>query len=187
MPCVSVAPCAIGTDGFTVGKWVRTKPNSGWNMHEFGRCDTARLQIGYDITTASDLYSTCLDLETTVTLSASPSSVAYGGTTRLTALLRVVDDPDYGRIGGNPVSYRTVRLQRRAPGASTWTTITSMTPNASPTGSYVASVRLQATAEFRAIFATQSVEGLNGDSSPTVTVTVSGCTSGPCPLSAPAS
>jgi hypothetical protein len=165
----------------------RTKPSSGWNMHELGRCDIARLQLRYDITTASDHYSTCLDLETVVSLSASPTSVSFGGTTRLTALLRVVDADAYDRVGGNPVSYRTVRLQRRAPGASTWTTVASMTPTSSPTGSYTASLKLQASAEFRAVFATQSVEGLNGDSSPTVTVTVSGCTSGPCPLGAPAS
>ena len=27
----------------------RTKPNTGWNMHAFGRCDTATLQLRYDM------------------------------------------------------------------------------------------------------------------------------------------
>lgn len=165
----------------------RTKPQSGWDMHEYGRCDTARLQLRYDIVTAANPYSTCLELETVVTLSASPTSIAYGGTTRFTALLKVADLDGYGLVGGNPVSYRYLRLQRRAPGATTWTTVATLNPTASPTGSYTASLRLQATAEFRAYFASQTVEGLDGDTSPTVTVSVAGCTSGPCPLGAPAS
>ena len=62
----------------------RTKPNAGWNMHTFGRCDTATLQMRYDMTTTSAKYSTCLDLATVLTIAASPTSIVVGG----------VDDPD---------------------------------------------------------------------------------------------
>ena len=54
---------------------------------------------------------------------------------------------------------------------------------AGASGTYSLGVRLTRSSEFRAIFSTPSDEGLNADTSPTVTVSVSGCTD-PCPLSA---
>ena len=164
-----------------VQTYSRTKPRVGYNMHVLGVCDIATLQIRYDIPGASSHYSTCLDLATVLTLSRSAASVPYGGTETFTAVLRVVTDSDYGLLSNNPVSLRSVRLQRRAPGTSTWYTVATMSP-ASPTGSYVYSMRLYSSAEFRAVFSTPTNEGLRGDSSPTVLVTVGSCTSPPCPL-----
>ena len=161
----------------------RTKPRDGWNMHVLGVCDIAMLQIRYDIPLASSPYSTCLDVATVLTMSRSASSVPYGGTVTFTALLKVVSDGDYGRLSGNPVSGRAVRLQRRAPGTATWTNVASMTPT-SPTGSYVLSLRLTSSAEFRAVFSAPTTEGLRGDVSPVVLVSVGSCSSAPCPLSA---
>jgi hypothetical protein len=160
----------------------RTKPRSGWNMHVLGVCDVAMLQIRYDIPGASSLYSTCLDIATVMTLSKSASSVPYGGTVTFTALLKVVSDPDYGRLSGNPVSQRMVRLQRRPPGTTTWSNFATMSPT-SPTGSYRVSMRLYSSAEFRAVFTTPSNEGLRADGSPATLVTVGSCTTPPCPLS----
>jgi hypothetical protein len=159
----------------------RTKPREGYNMHVLGVCDVAMLQIRYDIPGASSPYSTCLDISTVMTLSRSASSVPYGGSVTFTAVLKVVTDPDYGRLSGNPVSLRSVRLQRRPPGTTTWANVATMTPT-SPTGSYVLSMRLYSSAEFRAVFSTPSNEGLRADGSPVVLVTVGGCTSAPCPL-----
>ena len=164
----------------------RTKPSEGWNMHTFGRCDVATLQMRYDMQNSSAKYSTCLALTTVLTVSASPTSIAYGGTTTLTAVLKVASVDAYGRLRGNPVSNRTVKLQRRAPGTSTWTTIATMTAGATA-GTYATSIRLYAKTEFRAVFSKPADEGLVGSSSPAVTVSVSGCTTAPCPLSAPAS
>ena len=161
----------------------RTKPREGWNMHRFGVCDVATLQIRYDIPGASSLYSTCLDIATVMTLSRSASSVPYGGTVTFTAFLKVVTDTDYGRLSGNPVSQRTVRLQRRAPGTTTWANAATMSPT-SPTGSYVVSLRLTSSGEFRAVFTTPTNEGLRADGSPATLVTVGSCTNPPCPLSA---
>ena len=160
----------------------RTKPREGYNMHVLGVCDVAMLQIRYDIPGASSAYSTCLDISTVMTLSRSASSVPYGGSVTFTAVLKVVTNTDYGRLSGNPVSQRSVRLQRRPPGTTTWANVATMTPT-SPTGSYVLSVRLTSSAEFRAVFSTPSSEGLRADGSPAVLVTVGGCTSAPCPLS----
>lgn len=159
----------------------RTKPEVGWDMHKLGVCDIATLQVRYDIPGASSIYSTCLDILTVLTLSANDTSVPYGGTVTLTAVLRVAIDTDYGELSNNPVSKRTVKLQRRPPGGTTWTTVALMTPS-TPTGSYVTSVKLQSPAEFRAVFPGPTIEGLRGDSSPTVKVTVGPC-SGVCPLS----
>jgi hypothetical protein len=58
-----------------------------------------------------------------------------------------------------------------------------MTPT-SPTGSYVLSMRLYSSAEFRAVFSTPTNEGLRADGSAAALVTVAGCTAAPCPLSA---
>lgn len=160
----------------------RTRPSTGWNMHVLGVCDVATLQILYDIPGASSPYSTCLDLSTGLTLAAADTSIGYGATATLTAVLRVAIDPDYGELANNPVSKRTVRLQRRPVGGSTWTTVATMTAS-NPTGSYVASLALRSSTEFRAVFSTPTSEGLRGDTSPTVRVSVAACTSGSCPLS----
>ena len=65
-------------------------------------------------------YSTCLDLSTVLTIAASSTQIVVGGSTTLTATLKVVDADAYGRLGGNAVSGRTVTLQRRAVGTTTW-------------------------------------------------------------------
>jgi hypothetical protein len=165
-----------------VQTYSRTRPKGGYNMHVLGVCDIGQLQIRYDIPGASSKYSTCLDVATVLTLSRSAASLVYGGNVTFTAALKVVTDTAYGRLSGNPVSGRAVRLQRRPPGTTTWTNFASMTPT-SPTGSYVFSTQLYSSAEFRAVFSTPTNEGLRGDSSPTVAVSVGSCTSAPCPLS----
>ena len=159
-----------------------TKPRVGWAVHAFGRCDVASLQRKYDVPLASTTYSTCLDLATTLSLSASATSVASGGSVTLTARLIVTDLAEYERIGGNAVSSRTVVVQRRLPGGS-WTTLATMA-GGSVVGSYtfVAS-SLRSTADWRAVFAKPGGEGLRGATSGVVTVRVAGCTTPPCPLS----
>ncbi|MEO6207555.1 MAG: hypothetical protein ABIP77_06340 [Candidatus Limnocylindrales bacterium] len=158
----------------------RTKPNAGWNMHTYGRCDTATLQKRYDMQTWSAKYSRCLSVNTTLTLVAYPTSVPSGESARLTASLKVAVNDAYGRLSGNPVSNRTVTLQRRPAGSSTWTSIGAM-PAISTAGVYAMSVPLTYRTEFRAIFTKPAGEGLNGTTSPIVTVVVT-CTTLPCPI-----
>jgi hypothetical protein len=161
----------------------RAKPAAGWNMHRFGRCDIATLQREYDVPNTTAKYSTCLDLATTLTIAASPTSIPFDGTTTLTATLKVTDLAAYERLGGNAVSGRTVSLQRRAVGTSTWISAGTMAVGGS--GTYSLAIRLRSATEFRATFKTSTDEGLNGDTSPTVVVTVAGCSAPPCPLLAP--
>jgi hypothetical protein len=162
----------------------RAKPETGWNTHRFGTCDIATLQREYDVSSTTAKYSTCLDVSTTLTLAASPTSVAYRDTTTLTATLKVADVATYDRLRNNPVSGRTVTLQRRPRGTTTWITVGSMAVGSS--GTYSLVILLLASTEFRAVFKTPTDEGLNGDTSPVVVVPVPDCATPPCPLSAPA-
>lgn len=157
----------------------RTRPKTGWNMHLYGVCDTATLQIRYDVPTLSSKYSSCLDLGTVLTLSISDTSIPYGALVDVSAYLKVATNTAYGRLSANPIGKHTVRLQRRAIGSSTWTNLVTLT-SSTPAGRYVAALRLYGSADFRAVFATPTTEGLRGDTSPTVRVTVAPCTSN-CP------
>jgi hypothetical protein len=161
-------------DDAVVQTFSRTKPSTGWNRHAFGRCDIATLQRQYDMPAWTSRYSTCLDLATNLTLTASPPLILYGDATVLTASLTVVDYDSYVRLGGNPVSGRTVTLQRRATGTTAWTTVGTM-PAGSTAGTYVLAQRPSATTDFRAVFATPTTEGINGDTSPTIRVSVTTC------------
>lgn len=149
----------------------RAKPVAGWNAHAFGRCDVASLQVQYDMQGWGAKYSTCLDLATTLGLAASPTAVSRGGTTTLTATLKVADMSSYVRLGLNPISSRIVTLQRRAAGTSTWSTAGTMAIG-STAGTYRMSFSLTSATEFRAVFAKPSDEGLRAATSSVVTVAV---------------
>lgn len=163
-----------------VQTYSRTRPKTGWDMHVYGPCDTATLQMKYDLSSLSSLYSRCLDLVTVLTLSISDTSVPYAGLVDFTAYLKVATNTDYGRLSANPIGGRTIRLQRRAIGSTTWANLVTL-PASSTAGTYPASLRLYSTADFRAVFSTPSNEGVRGDTSPTVRITVAPCTAN-CPL-----
>jgi hypothetical protein len=158
----------------------RTKPRTGWNVHSYGRCDRATLQLKYDVRSWAAGYATCLDLNSTLSIAASNRSIPYRGTVTFTSTLRVATAAEYERLSGNPVSQRRVILQRRLPGG-TWTTFDTMDP-AAAAGTYSSTFSLTTTYEWRAVFRTPSTEGLNGSSSAAVTVTVA-----PCSISCPSS
>jgi hypothetical protein len=152
----------------------RTKPSTGWNFHTFRRCDVATLQMLYDMVDWTAKYSTCLDLATNLTLSAPTTTIPSGASVTLTATLKVVDADSYRRLGGNPVSGRTVTLQRRPAGGTTWTTAGTMSPGAA-SGTYVLSQTPGGATDYRAVFTTPTNEGINGDTSPTVRVSIGAC------------
>jgi hypothetical protein len=149
----------------------RSKPNAGWDAHAFGRCDVAALQLQYDMQGWGAKYSKCLKLATTLSLTASPTAVVSGGTTTLTAALKIADAASYVRLAMNPVSLRPVILQRRPAGTTTWTTVNTM-PHGPVSGTYEMSVTVSSRSEFRAVFYKTSDEGLAGSTSPIVTVAV---------------
>lgn len=164
-----------------VQTYSRTKPNSGWNVHAFERCDVATLQQQYDVAGWTTLYSTCHDVPTALTLSANRSSVSSGTMVTFTATLR---SDGTGRLSNNPVSSRTVVLQRRS--GTSWADVGTMVQS-STAGSYTYGLAPTSSNSYRALFRHPSNEGLltSGSSAVSVSVTTS-CTSSPCPLSDPA-
>jgi hypothetical protein len=159
--------------------YTRSKPNSGWNAHAYGRCDVATLQRKYNVPTWSTKYSTCALLSTTLGLTSSASTIRTGQSVTFTAPLRVAIDATYEQLSGNPLASRQVSLQRRVPGSTSWTTVATGATDGN--GIYTVTLSPTATYEWRTVFATPTDEGLAGSASGILKVTVTSCTSSPCP------
>ena len=149
----------------------RAYPKVGWNVHSYGRCDVARLQLEYERTGPGSLFSTCLKVGTTTTISASATAIPTGGSVRFNATLRVANLTANRALANDPISGRPVLLQRRTPGATAWTTVATMATS-STAGAYSMTVWPTATYEWRAAFSTPSNEGLTGSGSAVIKVTV---------------
>ncbi len=162
----------------------RQKPAPGYNTHAYGRCDVALLQLSYDMRTWSAPYSTCLALATTLALGAAPTSVTSGGAVTFTATLAVAATSAYQKLSANPVTARTVRLQRRLPGATGWSDVAVM-PTGPASGKYAITVNPTATADWRAVFSRPPGEGLLGSTSGTVTIEVTSGGGPGCPPQCP--
>ena len=159
-----------------------SRPKAGWNQHAFGDCDVARLQLEYERLTPSDPVSPCLSLTSVATLTASPTSAYSGTTVAFSATLKIsVDATNNRALSGDPLSDRTLLLQRRAVGATTWSTVTTLTPSASTEGLYNGLWSPTATYDWRVLFAAPADEGIGGTASGSVRVTVTGCTGSSCP------
>jgi hypothetical protein len=156
----------------TVMHWApKTKAKAGWNQHEFGRCDVARLQIRYQPLSASTLISTCLDLGTDLSLNASGSTVVYGNSATLTARLNVADDAIWPNLASDPLSARQITLQKRALGSSAWTSVGSMSV-LDDNGRYTKTLTLYDTYDYRVVFSAPASEGLEASTSGIVRITV---------------
>ncbi len=161
-----------------VQTYSRTKPRAGYNAHAYGRCDIAALQQAYDIASYTTPYSTCLEVPTEATLGVGDASVPSGSMVTFTATLTSAGE---GRLSNNPMNGRTVVLQRRT--SSGWSDLSTMS-GTSTNGQYRASLTVRSTLDYRAIFRAPANEGVNGDVSPVLTVSVSStCTSSACPQS----
>ena len=163
----------------TVG--LRNKPKTGWNQHVFGRCDVARLQIRYEPLTTATPISTCLDLPTDLSLAPASSTVGSGAAVTLAVKLKIGADAIYPNLASEPLSDRSVLLQRRAVGGSSWTTIGEMSSVTDDTGRYVKTITLASTYDWRAVFSGPGDEGLDGSTSNVSRLTVSvsgGCAPG---------
>lgn len=150
----------------------RSRAKEGWDTHVYGRCDVAQLQLQYELLDAGDAVSTCLSLATTLTIAADPSSVSSGTSTRVTGELEVTATTAAKRMSGDPLSRRTVTLQRRDIGATTWATIATMGWVSGSDGSYATTIKPTATADYRLFFDASSYEGLRDSSSPVVRIEV---------------
>ena len=165
------------TDSLMHATGLRSKPKAGWNQHVFGRCDVARLQIRYEPLTTSTPISTCLDLATDLSLSPTTSGIAYGTSVTLTAKLKIDASTSYPILAGEPLTGRSVVLQRRALGSTAWATIGEMSAVTDNTGRYVKTMTLTTTYDWRAVFSAPGNEGLDGATSSISRLSVTyGCT-----------
>lgn len=162
-----------------VQTYARVKPRAGWGAHVFGRCDVATLQQLYDVATWSTLYSTCLGIDTTTTLTASATSVVEGTLVTFTARLASAGT---GRLAGNPMAGRVVVLQVRS--GTAWADVLTMGAG-STAGSYVASLTIRTSADYRAIYRRTTTEGTRGSVSPVVAIKATVACYRLCPLFTP--
>ncbi len=158
----------------------RARPDTGWSMHAFGRCDAARLQLGYDRPRARDLFSSCLAIPTITAMTASSTSLYVGSSVLFTATLRTTASAANLALANDLISNRTVKLQRRTIGSSTWTSVGTMTPSATAGGTYALTVSPTATYEWSAVFLPATGDGAVTSTSTVVKVTVSPCSGSGC-------
>ena len=152
----------------------RSYPRAGSTARGFARCDVARLQLTYDRLSSRDAVSTCLSIASETGLGVSSRSVISGGAVLFSATVRVAPASAAGALSGGWISGRTVILERRFQGASTWTTVAALAPQGAE-GSYAASLAITGTYEWRARFPAPSGEGLLGSTSGVALITVTSC------------
>jgi hypothetical protein len=153
----------------------RNRPKEGWNQHFLGRCDVARLQLEYSLQSSSDHVSTCLSLATTLAI-GGPTSVTSGGSARITGTLKIAVASAARELSGDNLSGRSVTLQRRALGATSWSTVGAVPPSATA-GTYGLTIAVSSTADYRLLFDASVTEGLNDTTSGILRITATkGCT-----------
>lgn len=160
----------------------RSRPKAGWNTHVYGRCDIARLQLEYELLDSGNPVSTCLSLATSLTIAADPASVVAGASTKITGELEVTVSTAAKRLSGDPLSRRTITLQKRDIGATAWVVLATITPVSGSAGSYAVTIRPTATADYRLGYDASPYEGLKDASSVVIRVAVGVAPCGPTSL-----
>ena len=107
-----------------------TKAVFGWNTNTIQRCDAARMQLLYNLANSAGPYANCFDhiagagatgLLSDGTVGTTSGFACKGQTIRVSGRLEIKADPNYGPLGGNPLSLRTLFFDRRLVGTTTWT------------------------------------------------------------------
>jgi hypothetical protein len=156
----------------------RSRPKAGWDEHVLGRCDVARLQLEYALESSSDKVSTCLSLTTSLSAVASATTIDAGSSVRITGTFKVAVASAAKSLSGDPLSGRTITLQRRLPGATSWSTYGTLAGN-STAGSYGLTLTPSTTYDYRLVFTAPTSEGLQSATSATVRVAVISCPTAP--------
>jgi hypothetical protein len=149
----------------------RSKPNEGWDYHVYGRCDVARLQLEYELLNSGTPVSTCLSLSTALTIGTTSVYVQPGGSTKITGALEIAVSSYAKRMSGDPLSSRSIQLQRREIGGSTWTSVGTV-PAATGAGNYALTIKPPSSGDYRLFFDAPSSEGLRDSVSGVLSITV---------------
>jgi hypothetical protein len=147
----------------------RNRPDTGWNQHSLGRCDVGRLQLEYSLQSSWDAVSSCLSLGASLVI-GGPSSVSAGGYVRITGTLKIASASAARELSGDPLSGRTVTLQKRAPGAASWSTV-GVVAAGTTAGTYGVTLAVSATTDYRLVYNAPSTEGLIDATSATLRIT----------------
>jgi hypothetical protein len=150
----------------------RSKPKEGWDYHVYGRCDVARLQLEYELQSAASPVSTCLSLSTSLTIATTNPYVSPGAYTRLTGELEIAVSTAARRLSGDPLGRRTIQVQRRELGGTTWTTVGTMSAVSGSDGSYTVTIWPPSSGDYRLVFDAPSSEGLRDSTSSVLSITV---------------
>jgi hypothetical protein len=160
-------------EAFTVmSKTTPNSPHAGWNTHHIQPCDEAAAQLLYDVANSAGQYSNCFDhlpnavpagLDSNLTRQFASYGNCTGYAVSVAGRLEITDYAAYGRLGGNPLTSRTIAFDRRLRGTTTWTQVGTAVPtNAAGnnwTKSFSAPTAQDATYEFRARYAGESGVG----------------------------
>ena len=147
------------------------KPVQGYDAHAYGRCDIARLQLEYELQAASSPVSTCLSLATTLSIGSPNANVTPGGSTKITGVLQIAISTAARRLSGDPLSRRSIQVQRRDPYSLTWSTVGTMAA-ATGDGNYSLTIYPPSTGDYRLSYDAPTSEGLKDATSGVLTVTV---------------
>ena len=97
----------------------------------YERCDEAALQLLWDLADLAGPYADCLDhvggagttgLRTALSIGSSGYRGCTGSAATVGGRLATATDSRYGKLSGNPLAGRLVRLDRKLRSATTWTT-----------------------------------------------------------------
>ena len=158
-----------------VQTYSRTKPSTGWNVHAFGRCDTATLQMLYDVTVDREVLDLPRPRDRPDALRASRRRSRRRARRRSPPRSRSWTTTPTSASAATRSRGRTVTLQRRAPGATTWTTVGTMRPARRPARTSCPAPGADDGIPRRLQDARR--RGLNGDTSAGRQVTVAACAS----------
>lgn len=135
------------------------RPQAGSSRHSFGRCDVATLQELYDTPDNKTTISTCNDVATKVSLTASKWTVSKGTSVKLTATLKVANQSTYRQLAANPLNGRSLKLKYRVAGSNDdWKTVWMRSTYQQ--GRYEATLRPGTSWEFKSVFNKPTDEGL---------------------------
>ena len=75
------------------------------------------------------------------------------------------------RMSGDQLSSRSIKVQRREPGGSTWSTVGTMSA-ATGAGNYQLTIKPPSTGDYRLFYDAPTSEGLKDSTSSVITITV---------------
>ncbi len=155
-------------------------PNYGWGTISPRPCDSFELQRRYDVSSSAGLYASCVDhlgstvvsggrLKTVLTQGApSATIVCAGQVTTISGTGKLIGSTVLDKLSGNPLTSRSLSVQRQPSSGGTWTQVYTTTVTSSAAWSKVVGAP-NGTWNFKVVYAGETT--LAGSESPLKTIT----------------